>query len=140
MSTISNDKKTPAQQANDARPPFDGPHRAVKKKAGDGTTDASSDTTAPSYVVVVTKREKGSSEGADGGSKGASEDDPPRDVSHTYNPQELRAKARAFLKSGHINADEKAVLEEILGPDEAEDSGKAAAKAPGLHPNHKSKT
>ena len=114
MATISDDKKSPAQKANDARAPFDGPHRAVKKKHS-GTNAAPAADAAPSYVVAVTKREK------------TSEDDPSREVQHTYNPQELRAKARAFMKSSNVNPEEKRVLEDILGEDEPEapKSGKA---------------
>jgi len=98
-STVDEKKKSPAQRAVDARPPFDGPHRKIKKTAGE-----SSNGNDPAYVVVV-KKDK-------------SPDDAPDTAPLMYDPKELHAKARGLLANKNISSDQKRVLEEILGPEE----------------------
>lgn len=100
MAKITDKPKTPAEKANSANPPSDGPHtykgrKALEKEKAEG---------GPAYVVSVTPHED-----KDG-------DEPKPKL--TYTPQELRAKARAFLHSGKLNGQERKVLEEILGPED----------------------
>jgi hypothetical protein len=106
---VSGEKKNLIKAAVDARTPVDGPHRpgqkerkSEAKKSASGDTGNTSDST-PSYVVAVTKREKTG--------------EPSTEVSHSYNPQELKAKARAFLNSPQISSAEREVLTEILRND-----------------------
>jgi hypothetical protein len=84
----------------DYRLPADGPHRYVKKKV-DSQKEKESE--AP-YVISVVKEREG-------------EPVLPK-ASSKYDPKELRAKAKNFLKNPEISSHQKQVLEDILGPDE----------------------
>jgi len=104
-SKVDEKKQTPAERAVSARPFFDGPHRAVRKKqaAEDGSS-------APAYVVTVTKKDPENAEAA------AAEGKPkvPPAVMHKYDPEELRLRARSLLGNKAIDPEHRRVLAEIL--------------------------
>jgi hypothetical protein len=99
---VEGKSKSAAQAANDARPAFDGPHKPGRHKQKAEKDAAAS----PAYVVAVTKREP--------------DEQIPPSIPFKYNPDELRAKAKAFMKTGNLTSAERKALEEILGPDKTE--------------------
>ena len=98
MATIK-DKPQTQGNSGDYRLPADGPHSFVKKRV---ETDKEK-SELPPYVIAITKHEK--------------EDEKSASLpGYKYDPQDLRAKAQAFLNSPNISSEQKEVLKEILGP------------------------
>jgi hypothetical protein len=101
MAKVDEKSKPGAQAAVNVKPRFDGPHDTLYKKK-----KPEEEASNPAYVVSVTKQEK------------KPEDEPTPSIKQLkYNPEEQRAKARAFLKSGLLAPADRKALEEVLGPE-----------------------
>ncbi len=101
MSTVSDPTKNPAQKAVDAKPTADGPHTAKgRKDAKSKTEDTPADREAAFVVNLKGKEDEGEKKNK-----------------VLYSPEEVRAKAKAFMSSDKLSPQERRVLQEILGTD-----------------------
>lgn len=104
MSTVSNKSEHPGQKAIEANPHKEGPHdpKVKSRIAKKGKSDSSQD---EAYVVSVSARPK---------------DEEGKTKSKViYTPEEVRTKAKAFLNSPQLTAEERKVLSEILADKKA---------------------
>ncbi|MBK9293033.1 MAG: hypothetical protein IPM57_01060 [Oligoflexia bacterium] len=96
MSVIRDRKEHPGQKAKEANPYKDGPHDArVKSRV---SKQKQTETKEAAYVVSVEAKPK----------------DETQKSKLLYTPEEVRAKAKAFLHSSHLTPEERSVLAEIL--------------------------
>jgi hypothetical protein len=102
MASIEDKPKATNNDRGNYTLPENGPHRFVKKEV---KSEKEKEDEPPFVVAIVKPRPEDVNK--------------PERPTSKYDPKELRSKAKGFLNNPNITPEQKSVLKEILGPDEA---------------------